>query len=128
MFSTETALVKVVNEMLNAADTGSSTILIILDLGAFDTIDHTILLQRIREHTAICGTALNWFTSYLSNRKQYITLGEEKSEESTLTCSVPQGVGVGTSPLPALLAPTYPDLQTAQCLIPLLCRRHTGVR
>jgi hypothetical protein len=34
MFSTETALVKVVNEMLNAADTGSSTILIILDLGA----------------------------------------------------------------------------------------------
>ena len=92
MHSTETALVKVVNYVLMAADTGYHTILILLDLSAdFDTVDHTILLQRLREHTAICVTALNWFTSFLCNPKQYITFGEARSGDSTIICIVPQG-------------------------------------
>lgn len=64
MHSTEIALVKVVNDLLIAADTGSPTILILLDLSAaFDTVDQTILVQPLRQHTTIFGTALNWFNS-----------------------------------------------------------------
>ena len=93
---TKTALVKVTNNLQIAALSGSSSIHLLLDLSAaFDTLNHIILLLRLREHTAVSGTALNWFSSYLSNRKQYITIVESRSEESAVTCGVPQGSVLG---------------------------------
>ena len=64
--STETALVRVTNDLLMSADSGSPSILILLDLtAAFDTIDHHILLYRLYT-LGICGAALDWFSSYFS--------------------------------------------------------------
>lgn len=64
--SVETALVKIFNYLLAAADSGLLSILILLDLRtAFDTISHSILLDRL-ENIGIVGTALNWFRSYLT--------------------------------------------------------------
>ena len=60
--STETALIKVQNDILSALDAGSSAILLMLDLSAaFDTIDHDILLSRLCNVYGITGNALDWF-------------------------------------------------------------------
>ncbi|KAK6322195.1 hypothetical protein J4Q44_G00069870 [Coregonus suidteri] len=50
---------------------------------------------NFKEHTAVSGTALNWFSSYLSNRKQYIDLDFLIVEESSVTCSDPQRLVLG---------------------------------
>ncbi|KAJ8247213.1 hypothetical protein COCON_G00234620, partial [Conger conger] len=72
--STETALVKITNDLLMAADSGLLTILVLLDLSAaFDTISHNILLERLAS-LGITGTSLVWFTSYLSGRTQFVQL------------------------------------------------------
>ncbi len=57
--STETALVRVTNDLLMSSDEGLLSVLVLLDLSAaFDTIDHQILIQRLGNLTGIKGTAL----------------------------------------------------------------------
>ena len=73
--STETALIKVQNDILSALDAGSSAILLMLDLpAAFDTIDHDILLSRLCNVYGITGNALDWFRSYLTGRIQHVDI------------------------------------------------------
>ena len=60
----------------------------------FDTVNHEILLLKL-EHYGIRGTMLNWFKSYLCNRKQYIFLNGESSKIKDITCGVPQGSVLG---------------------------------
>ena len=64
--STETALIKVHNDIALAIDKGQSAILVLLDLSAaFDTVDHNILLSKLSSRFGICGKTLKWFESYL---------------------------------------------------------------
>jgi hypothetical protein len=68
---------------------------VFLDLSkAFDTINHDILLYKLC-HYGIRGISNKWFSSYLSNRKQYIEMNECKSPVITLTHGVPQGSILG---------------------------------
>lgn len=93
--STETALVKITNDLLLAADSGLLTILVLLDLSAaFDTISHKILLDRLVS-IGITGTPLSWFISYLSGRTQFVQLKHFRSRSSTVTTGVPQGSVLG---------------------------------
>lgn len=78
--STESALFRVTNDILRAIDDNSNTILLLLDLSsAFDTVDHSILLNRLEHRFGIKDTALNWFRSYLTNRKQCVSITESTS-------------------------------------------------
>ena len=71
--SCETALLRVMNDVLCAADRGDLTLLVLLDLSAaFDIIDHEILLSRFRNEVGITGTALHWFSSYLADITQRV--------------------------------------------------------
>ena len=74
--STETALLKVHNDINLNIDNGNVTALTLLDLSAaFDTIVHNILITRLSTWYGISGTALSWFTSYLTDRQQSIKIG-----------------------------------------------------
>ena len=93
--STETALVRVTNDLLMAADVGSPSLLILLDLSAaFDTVHHNILLTRLHS-IGLSDSALNWFQSYISDRTECVSLGKEKSRTHPVTCGVPQGSVLG---------------------------------
>ena len=69
--STETVLLRIVNDILSALDNDNISVLLLLDLSAaFDTLDHQILLSRLNSVFDIPSTALQWFHSYLSDRYQ----------------------------------------------------------
>ena len=62
---TETALVRVINDLRVSVDNREVSVLLLLDLtAAFDTIDHTILIHRLEYWVGLSGTALSWFYSY----------------------------------------------------------------
>ena len=72
------------------------SLLVLLDLSAaFDTIDLSILLNRLKYNLGINGSALSWFESYLTNRILRIHVDGSISEEFTLNYGVPQGSCLG---------------------------------
>ena len=94
--STETALLRVSNDILMAADAGECSVLVLLDLSAaFDTVDHCILIDRLNSLVGISGSALDWFTSYLSDRSFSVSTGSFMSDSVPLSCGVPQGSVLG---------------------------------
>ena len=76
--STETAILKVQNDILQSLDQNNVTILVMLDLSAaFDTIDHNTSLQRLEHVFVIRSKALKWIISYISNRYQTVCIDSE---------------------------------------------------
>ena len=85
--STETAILKVQNVVIADLDTGKCTVLGSLDLSAaFDTVDHQILLKRMRHIYGIDDTAWCWFESYLDNRNTKVRINEALSSSRVLEC------------------------------------------
>ena len=94
--STETVLVRILNDALTSLDQDKVSALLHLDLSAaFDTVDHNILLTRLSDVFGIGGTALCWFRSYLLHRKQYVVVDSHKSSETPVHFGVPQGSVLG---------------------------------
>ena len=96
LHSTETALLKIHNDVLTAMDSGKVTALTLLDISAaFDTIDHSILLQRLEMWYGFGGLVISWLRSYLSDRFQSVQLDHCLSKNVTLPFGVPQGSVLG---------------------------------
>ena len=73
--STETALLRVQNDLLRAGDANKEAILILLDLSAaFDTIDYDLMLARLNGRYGVTGIPLKWFKSYLCERDQSVVI------------------------------------------------------
>ena len=68
----------------------------LLDLSAaFDTVNHQILLERLKIMFGLTGTVINWMTSYLLGRFQKVVVGDTNSSAVPLSCGVPQGSILG---------------------------------
>ena len=94
--STETVLLRIVNDTLSALDNDNISVFLLLDLSAaFDTIDHQIFLSRLNSVFGIQSTALQWFHSYLSDRYQSTSVSNSSSSPSQLMYGVPQGSVLG---------------------------------
>ena len=95
MFSTETALLEATNEWLWNIDDSLLNGVIFLDLKkVFDTIDHAILLGKLKLYGVI-SQSLDWFQSYLSDRKQQTFIDAVQSDFCNITCGIPQGSVLG---------------------------------
>ena len=87
---------KVQNDILMNMNSQHVTLLVLLDLSAaFDTVDHEVLLNRLKSSIGISGTALKWFASYLANRSQRVSFEQNVSGKFQLSCGVPQGSCLG---------------------------------
>ena len=95
LHSTELAALELTDKIYLQLDKQKIPLAIFLDLSkAFDTIDHTILINKLRYY-GIKGTPLNWFASYLSNRFQYVEYKDQSSSLRKITTGVPQGSILG---------------------------------
>ena len=94
--STETAVLKVLTDILRAVDSGDLAALTLFDLSAaFDTVDHAILLWRLRESYGLQDNVLDWFASYLGGRSQHVRRGQLRSMPTVVLYGVPQGSFLG---------------------------------
>jgi len=94
--STETAVLKVLSDILTAVDNGDLAMLALLDLSAaFDSVDQRILLRRLQISYGLDGVVLQWFVSYLDHRTQFVRCKDSTSAPSMVDFGVPQGSVLG---------------------------------
>ena len=93
--STETAMLRVQNDIHRALGDNKVILLVLIYISAaFDTVNQKRLLNTLHA-IGITGKAFAWFTSYLQNRSQTITISCKQSRSRQLECVVPQGSVLG---------------------------------
>ena len=85
--STETALLRILNDFYTSIDGKKITILVSLDLSAaFDTLDHSTMLHRLEHTFGVSGPALLWISTYLAHRTHYVRVDDASSD--VLNCNI----------------------------------------
>ena len=117
--STETTLTFTLDNVFHAADTGSATLLVSLDLSAaFDSINHNILI--LSSCFGLTGLALDWISSYLHNRRQSVKIGDACWHN--FWCA--PGVRPGPNPLRSLHLAYLGHRGRSWCPATTICRWH----
>ena len=120
--STEYAALELIDRVILDMDKSEIPFSIFIDLSkAFDTLDHNILINKL-QYYGIKDTALDLFQSYLSNRRQYVQIGNNKSATTAITTGVPQRSILG----PQLFIIYINDIIKFSTLFHtiIICRRH----
>ena len=101
LHSTETVLLKIMDDMLHAVDSKKCVLLCLLDLSAaFDTVDHNVLMSVFQNDLGITGSSIEWLRSYFSNRFQSVCVDGVSSASTALYFSLPQGSVLGPFSFP----------------------------
>ena len=91
-FSYETALVKLMDDILWNMEAQKITAVVVIDLSATsETIDHDVLLDVLKNRFGLDGNTQNWIDSYLQPRNFKVKIGQSYSEEIGVKFSIPQG-------------------------------------
>ena len=99
-------MVCIVNNLLAGSGSGTPTLLVTLDLAsAFDTVDHTKLVERLHYDFGIAGPALDWLASYLADRHQFVKVGSFSARITACSCGVPQDSVLGPLCFVAYISP-----------------------
>ena len=107
--STETALVKVVNDLFLSLNRGNISVLALLDFSsAFDTIGHPILVHRLHNDFGFTDTVLQWFSSNPTYRTQYVSLSNHCSAFAPVHSGVPQRLVLALCFSPCILSLCLP--------------------
>ena len=94
-YSNTQALLSITNKIQKAVDEGTYSCGIFLDFcKAFDTVNHNILITKLH-HQGFRGIVKKWFCSYLSERKQFVSIGNAMSDYKQISCGIPQGSVLG---------------------------------
>ena len=93
--STDDAILEFIDNIHSSLNNQESVVTVFLDFSkAFDTVNHRILLQKMYK-LGFRGIMLNWFESYLSNRKQFVNINNCNSHMTDVSIGVPQGSVLG---------------------------------
>ena len=104
--STETALLKICDDLLCAMDRSECSVLVMLDQSAaFDTINQDMLLDRMKHSYGITDSALKWLHSYFKGRTQAVFIGSKSSDTKQLVTGFPQGSVLGPFSYPVYTSP-----------------------
>ena len=121
--STALALTEALNEIYTNLNEGNFVLGVFLDLKkAFDTIDHSILIKKL-QHYGFRGLVSNWFSSYLTDRKQNTVVNGHTLELGVVKTGVPQGSVLG----PILFTIYVSDMPNATELLPRLFADDTNI-
>ena len=111
--STDQAILNLIDEICEAFDKKQYMLGVFIDLSkAFDTVDHTILLEKLHMY-GVKENIYTWFLSYLSNRMQFVSFDNNKTNLLIIKCGVPQGSILG----PLLFLIYVNDLHNASTVL-----------
>ena len=96
--STETLLLRVVDDILIGFENNSATVMVLVDLSAaFDTVDIDKLLNILKREIGVRDKALQWFSSYLKGRKQTVMINSTISDTLFMLFGVPPRLSFGAN-------------------------------
>ena len=94
--STDHALIKLIDSIRDSFNQNKYTLGVFIDWSkAFDAVDHNILIDKLNSY-GVNNNSLKWFSSYITNRKQFIQAGAIKTSSLDIICGVPQGSILGS--------------------------------
>ena len=116
--STETLMLRLVNDVLIGFDNNNATVVLLLDLSAaFDTVDTDKLLHILNKEIGISGTVLKWFQSFLVGRKQRVKIGNSISDLLDTLFGIAQGSNLGPT-LFNIYTRTFADIVKLSGFVP----------
>ena len=116
-YSTSDAIMNFIGETLKALDSKQLVLSIFIDLKkVFDTVSHKRVLKKL-EQLGIWNCELDWFASYLSNRKQYVDIDGSLSYQKNLSVGIPQGSLLGVLLFQILIDRLPRCLKFSQCIL-----------